>query len=149
MLSAGHGSSTSLGYPGAKYEMGLEAIEQIEVIAAELVAEVFSARYAEVRVPSGAIANLYAFMATCRARGTPSSLRRPASGARHATTRQAAPPDVPPENHPGTSRPRSSSPSTWTRCAALARDLGPKLITIGASLNLYPHPASELRARSL
>src|SRR4249919_137881 len=59
------GSRPSLGYPGAKYEMGLEAIEQIEVIAAELVAEVFSERYAEVRVPSGAIANLYAFMATC------------------------------------------------------------------------------------
>lgn len=65
MLSAHLGSRPSLGYPGDKYEMGLEAIEQIEVIAAELVAEVFGARYAEVRVPSGAIANLYAFMATC------------------------------------------------------------------------------------
>jgi glycine hydroxymethyltransferase len=31
---------------------------------AELAAEVFGARYAETRVPSGAIANLYAFMAT-------------------------------------------------------------------------------------
>ena len=58
MLSARLGSRPSLGYPGDKYEMGLEAIEQIEVIAAELAAEVFSARYAEVRVPSGAIANL-------------------------------------------------------------------------------------------
>ena len=36
MLSAGLGSRPSLGYPGDKYEMGLEAIEQIEVIAAEL-----------------------------------------------------------------------------------------------------------------
>ena len=51
MLSKGLGSRPSLGYPGEKYEMGLEAIEQIEVIAAELVAEVFGARYAEVRVP--------------------------------------------------------------------------------------------------
>ncbi|MGW9477832.1 hypothetical protein ACWGRK_06660 [Saccharomonospora azurea] len=65
MLSAHLGSRPSLGYPGDKYEMGLEAIEQIEVIAAELVAEVFGARYAEIRVPSGAIANLYAFLATC------------------------------------------------------------------------------------
>ena len=46
--------------------MGLEAIEQIEIITAELAAEVFGARYAEVRVGSGALANLYAFMATCR-----------------------------------------------------------------------------------
>src|SRR5688572_12893653 len=66
LLSANLGSRPSLGYPGDKYEMGLEAIEQIDIIAAALAAEVFSARYAEVRVGSGALANLYAFMATCR-----------------------------------------------------------------------------------
>ncbi len=65
MLSAHLGSRPSLGYPGEKYETGLEAIEQIEIIAAELAAEVFDAPYAEVRVGSGALANLYAFMATC------------------------------------------------------------------------------------
>jgi glycine hydroxymethyltransferase len=65
MLSAGLGSRPSLGYPGDKYETGLEAIEQLEVVAAELVAEVFGARYAEIRVASGAVANLYAFIATC------------------------------------------------------------------------------------
>ncbi len=64
-LASGLGSRPSLGYPGDKYEMGLEAIEKIEVIAAELAAEIFNARYAEIRVGSGALANLYAFMATC------------------------------------------------------------------------------------
>ena len=39
VLSSGLGSRPSLGYPGDKYEMGLEAIEEIEVIAAELAAE--------------------------------------------------------------------------------------------------------------
>ena len=66
LLASGIGSRPSLGYPGDKYEMGLEAIEEIEVIAAELAAEVFGAAHAEIRVPSGAIANLMAFMATCR-----------------------------------------------------------------------------------
>ena len=66
LLSSGIGTRPSLGYPGDKYEMGLEAIEQIEVICAELCAEVFQAKYAEIRVPSGAIANLYAFMALCQ-----------------------------------------------------------------------------------
>ena len=70
MLASGLGSRPSLGYPGDKYEMGLEAIEEIEVIAAELCAQVFDAKYAEVRVPSGAIANLYGFMATCKAGAT-------------------------------------------------------------------------------
>ena len=66
MMAAGLGSRASLGYPGDKYEMGLEAIERIEVICAELAAEVFGAKYAEVRVASGALANLYVFMATCK-----------------------------------------------------------------------------------
>ena len=34
LLASGIGSRPSLGYPGDKYEMGLEAIEKIEVIAA-------------------------------------------------------------------------------------------------------------------
>ena len=53
LLASGIGSRPSLGYPGDKYEMGLEAIEEIEVIAAELAAEIFEARYAEIRVGSG------------------------------------------------------------------------------------------------
>ena len=66
ILSSGIGTRPSLGYPGDKYEMGLEAIEEIEVIAAELCAQVFDAKFAEIRVPSGAIANLYGFMAICK-----------------------------------------------------------------------------------
>jgi glycine hydroxymethyltransferase len=66
LMAAGLGSRASLGWPGDKYEMGLQAIERIEVIAAQLAASVFSARFAEVRVGSGALANLYVFMATCK-----------------------------------------------------------------------------------
>ena len=65
VLASGLGSRPSLGHPGAKYEMGLEAIERIEAITAELAAEIFQARYVEFRLASGAMANLYAFMATC------------------------------------------------------------------------------------
>src|SRR4029079_7978416 len=65
-LAGGLGSRPSLGYAGAKYEMGLEAIEEIEVICADLACKVFGAGFAEIRVGSGALANLYAFMATCR-----------------------------------------------------------------------------------
>ena len=66
LLAAGVGSRPSLGYPGDKYEMGLEGVEKIEVLAAELAAEVFGARFAEIRVPSGALANLYVFMAAAK-----------------------------------------------------------------------------------
>jgi glycine hydroxymethyltransferase len=53
LLSARIGSRASLGYPGEKYETRLEAIEQIEVITAQLACRVFGASYAEVRVSSG------------------------------------------------------------------------------------------------
>ena len=65
-LSCGIGSRPSLGYPGDKYEMGLEAIEEIEVVASSLVAETFCSKFAEIRVPSGAMANLFSFMAICK-----------------------------------------------------------------------------------
>ena len=68
LLAAGIGSRPSLGYPGDKYEMGLEGIEKIEVMAAELAAEIFGARFAEIRVGSGALANLYVFMMAAEAR---------------------------------------------------------------------------------
>ena len=143
MLSAGLGSRPSLGYPGDKYEMGLEAIEQIEVMAAELAAEVFEARYAEVRVPSGAIANLYSFMATCEPGDT--IIAPPACIGGHVT------------HHGGGSagmyRLRTiPAPVTADRFTVdvdavrtLAREHRPRMITIGASLNLYPHPVSALR----
>jgi glycine hydroxymethyltransferase len=143
MLSAGLGSRPSLGHPGEKYEMGLEAIEQVEVMAAELAAEVFGARYAEIRVPSGAIANLYAFLATCEPGDTITA--PPASIGGHVT------------HHAGGSAgmyrlrtiPAPVDADRFTVDVAALREVAlehrPRMITIGASLNLYPHPVAELR----
>ncbi len=143
MLSAGLGSRASLGHPGDKYEMGLEAIEQIEVMAAELAAEVFGAQYAEIRVPSGAIANLYAFLATCEPGDT--IIAPPASIGGHVT------------HHAGGSagmyRLRTIAAPVdadrFTVDLPALRDLAlehrPRMITIGASMNLYPHPVAAMR----
>jgi glycine hydroxymethyltransferase len=143
MLSAGLGSRASLGHPGDKYETGLEAIEQIEVVATELAAEVFDARYAEIRVPSGAIANLYAFMATCEPGDT--IVAPPASIGGHVT------------HHAGGSAgmfrlhtvPAPVRADRFTVDVDALRELvqqrRPRMITIGASINLYPHPVAALR----
>jgi glycine hydroxymethyltransferase len=142
-LASGLGSRPSLGYPGDKYEMGLEGVERIEVIAAELAAEVFGASYAEIRVPSGAIANLYAFMLAAKA-GERIIAPPPSIGGhvthhvagcagRYGLEIHAAP---------------VSADGYTVDVAALrtqARSLRPKLITIGSSLNLFPHPVREIR----
>ena len=142
-LSAGLGSRPSLGYAGAKYEMGLEAIEEIEVIVADLACRVFDAGFAEIRVGSGALANLYAFMATCQPGD--SIIVPPATVGGHITHRPGGAAglyglDI------------HECPIDGRRftidldgLAELAERVRPKLITMGASLNLLPHPVEAVR----
>ena len=143
-LGAGLGQRPSLGYPGDKYEMGLEAIEKIEVIAAELVAEVFGAKYAEIRVGSGALANLYAFMATCKP--SDSIIAPPAAIGGHVTHHKAGAAGL----YGLTIHDAPVDPANFTvdlpKLRALALKVKPRLITIGGSLNLAAHPVAEIRA---
>lgn len=144
MLASGLGNRPSLGYPGDKYEMGLEAIEEIEIITAELAAEVFRASYAEIRVGSGALANLYAFMATTKPGDT--IIAPPASIAGHVThhldgcaglyglTIHSAPIDA------------NGYTVDLDALRDLSRRIRPKMITIGGSLNLFEHPVGAIRA---
>ena len=144
LLAQGLGSRPSLGYPGDKYEMGLEAIERIEVIAAELAAEVFGARFAEIRVASGAMANLYMFMATANPGDT--IIVPPADIGGHVTHHGAGAAGL----YGLDIRPATADASGYTvdldALRALAQEHRPKLITIGGSLNLFPHPVREVRA---
>lgn len=143
-LAAGLGSRPSLGYPGEKYEMGLEAIERIEIIAAALAAEVFGAAFAEVRVASGALANLYAFMAVCRPGD--SIIVPPASIAGHVTHHQAGAAGLYGlKIHAAPVDPAGYAPDL-EGLRALARRVRPCLITLGGSLNLWPLPLREVRA---
>lgn len=144
LLAAGLGSRPSLGYPGDKYEMGLEGVEKIEVLAAELAAEVFGARYAEIRVGSGALANLYVFMTAANAGDV---IIAPPPGIGGHVTHQAA-------GAAGlygiVTHPAPIDSVAYTvdvdALRADARRLKPKLITIGGSLNLFPHPIRTIRA---
>jgi len=142
-LAAGLGSRPSLGYPGDKYEMGLEAIEQIEVIAAELAAEIFQAKFAEIRVPSGAIGNLYAFMATCKP-GDAVIVPPPAVGG-HVTHHEAGAAGLYGLRIHKAPVAADGYTVDTAGLAALAREVKPALLTIGGSLNLTPHPVARAR----
>jgi len=136
------GSRPSLGYPGDKYEMGLEAIEQIEVIAAELAAEVFQARHAEIRVPSGAVANLYAFMACCKPGNE--VIVPPASVGGHVTHHEAGAAVL-----YGLRIHRAPVAADGyivdvANLAVMAEHVKPALISLVVSLNIAPHPVAEI-----
>ncbi len=142
-LARGLGSRPSLGYPGDKYEMGLEAIEEIEIITAALAAEIFNAGFAEIRVGSGALANLYSFMALCRPGDT--IIAPPASIGGHVTHHDAGCAGLYGLNV--VPAPVNSDGFTVDLQAlrAQALRLQPRLITIGGSLNLFPHPVADIR----
>ncbi|MEZ5778696.1 MAG: aminotransferase class I/II-fold pyridoxal phosphate-dependent enzyme [Paracoccaceae bacterium] len=143
-LARGLGSRPSLGYPGDKYEMGLEAIEEIEVIAAELAAEIFDATHAEIRTFSGAMSNLYGFMALAEPGDT--IIVPPASVGGHVTHHKAGCAGL----YGLVSHPAPIDAEGYTVDLDALRDLArktrPRLITIGGSLNLFPHPVREVRA---
>lgn len=144
VLASGIASRPSLGYPGDKYEMGLEAIEKIEVLAHHLVCELFNARYAEIRVASGAMANLYGFMATCQPGDT--ILVPPASIGGHVThNRDGAAGLYGLKIHEAAVDARRYSLDV-DRLRQQALQLKPALITVGSSLNLLPHPVADIRA---
>jgi len=143
VLASGLGTRASLGYPGDKYEMGLEAIEQIEVVCAALCAEIFDARFAEIRVGSGALANLYGFMALTRA-GDHIIVPAPAIGG-HVTHHDAGAAGLYGLNIHHAPVDRDGYSVDLNALEDLVKHIQPRLITIGGSLNLMPHPVREIR----
>ena len=141
-LSCGIGSRPSLGYPGDKYEMGLEAIEEIEVLASTLVAEVFRAKFAEIRVPSGAMANLFSFMSICEPGDT--IIVPPASIGGHVTHHKPGCAGLFGLNIIEAPVDKDYYTVDLDQLRELARKEKPKLITLGGSLNLFEHPVAEV-----
>jgi glycine hydroxymethyltransferase len=143
LLAGTLGTRPSLGYPGDKYETGLAGAERIEVIAVELARRLFHAAFAELRVPSGSLANLYAFLALGQP-GDP-ALVIPESAGGHAThhrlgaagLRGLVVHDIP-----------FDSESMNIELQAFARRAGevrPRIIVIGASLVLFPYDLAAVR----
>lgn len=138
------GSRPSLGYPGAKYETGLEDAEGVEVGCLALSRAVFAAPYIEFRVASGSLANLYAFMALARPGDT--ILALPTSAAGHATHRETGAAglyglrivDIPWDAERMT--------VDIAALAEVARRERPRIILLGGSLVLFPYPVREARA---
>jgi glycine hydroxymethyltransferase len=143
LLAAGLGSRPSLGYPGAKHQAGLEAIEEIEIIAAEHAAEAFRARCVDVRCLSGVTANLAVFLSVA-APGDTIIAPPPSIGGHASHLAHGAAGSFGLRVHPAPIEAGRYSVDL-TRLREDAIRLRPKLIVIGGSLNLWPPPAREVR----
>ncbi|HUK10851.1 MAG TPA: aminotransferase class I/II-fold pyridoxal phosphate-dependent enzyme [Stellaceae bacterium] len=143
LLARSLGNRPSLGYPGDKYEMGMQFAEQIEVLTEALVRRLFKAPYVEIRVGSGALANLYAFMATCSA-GDPIMAFPPEMGG-HVTHHHAGAAGLYGlKIHP---IPYDAGRMTidLDRLRSEARRIRPRLITLAGSLCLFSYPVRAAR----
>ena len=143
LLSKGMSSRPSLGHPGDKYETGLEAIEQIEIITTALACEVFESEFAEFRVASGSLANLYAFMSTCQPHDV--IIAPPSTIGGHITHHLQGAAGL----YKLKTIPAPVNADGYTvdieKLKQLALEVKPKLITIGGSLNLFFHPIKEIK----
>jgi glycine hydroxymethyltransferase len=140
LLSSGLGSRPSLGYPGDKYEMGLEAIEEIEVIAAEL------ARRSSTRnTPRSAWPR--APWPTSTPSWRPAARRHDHRAARRHR-RPCHPPRAGLRGALRAAHPARAGGGGWLhgrhrRAGVPRRTERPRLITIGGSLNLDEHPVAD------
>lgn len=144
LLASGLSQRPSLGYPSGKYETGLEVLEEIEVITSELCAGLFQARYCKVKALSGAMANLFAFMAICQPGD--SIIVPPASIGGYVTHYlKGCAGRYGLKVHPA---PINEDLYTYDIDShrELAKKARPKLVSIRGNLNLFPHPVEDIRA---
>ncbi len=144
LLARSLGNRPSLGWPGDKYEMGMEHASDIEVLAEALVKRLFNAPFAEIRVGSGALGNLYTFMATCRPGDRIMAFTGEMGG--HVTHHEPGCAGLYGlEVHPV---PYDSAAMTvdLDRLRDQAKALKPKLITVAGSLCMFPYPVADIRA---
>jgi glycine hydroxymethyltransferase len=144
MLASSIGGRPSLGHPGDKYNKGMVHAEQIEIILSQLLRRLFDAKFVETRVASGSLANLYAFMATCKPGDSIMSFSDAAAG--HPTHHEIGAAglyglkvhEVPFDAT------RMDVDVPALRSAALV--VRPKLIVVAGSMCLFPYSVSEVRA---
>ncbi len=144
LYEAALAAQPSMGYPGAKYQAGLEPIDVVEVTAATAIARVMGARFAEVRPTSATLANLAVYAALTEPGDTIAVLPDWAGG--HLSHHEVGVPGI---------RGLRVAPLPYDTEAldvdldALDAFLGveaPRLVVVGASLLLFAHRLREIAA---
>ncbi|HEX6470547.1 MAG TPA: DegT/DnrJ/EryC1/StrS family aminotransferase [Streptosporangiaceae bacterium] len=133
----------SMGWPGEKYQAGLDHLDTLEVLAPMLVARLVGAEFAEVRSQSATLANLAVYSAFTAPGDTIAVL--PARAGGHASHHAAGAAGVRglrvvelPYDVAGYDVDLAALPGFLSRER-------PRLVVIGASLLLFPHRVAAIR----
>ncbi|WP_018655183.1 serine hydroxymethyltransferase [Actinomadura flavalba] len=136
------GGRPSMGWPGEKYQSGLDHLDTLEVLTPALMARLLGARFAEVRAHSATMANLAVYTAVTEPGDTIAVLPERAGG--HTSHHAVGAPGV--RGLRVVDLPYDAA-AYDVDVPALPEFLdreGPRLVVIGASLLLFPHRVAEI-----
>ena len=130
------------GPPGKKLYQGTCYMDQVEQLCCKLLSDLFNSRYVDVRPISGTVANLAALYAVTEAGDMVASLPIALGG--HISHRKVGAVgvlrlktvDLPWDNE--------NFNIDVDRAIKLIREVKPRVVLLGASVYLFPHPVKEL-----
>src|SRR5262249_20649491 len=134
----------SMGYPGDKYQAGIEPLDVIEVTVTTAVAGLMRARFAEVRPTSATLANLAVYAALARPGDTIAALPDWAGG--HLSHHAAGAPGIRGLRVAELPYDAAELDVDLERLPAFLDRERPVLVVVGASLMLRPHRLERIAA---
>ncbi|QFZ20034.1 serine hydroxymethyltransferase [Saccharothrix syringae] len=142
----GHAVSNrpSMGWPGEKYQVGLDHLDTLEVLAPMLVASLMEAGFAEVRLQSATLANLAVYTAFARAGDKIAVLPEFAGG--HASHHVQGVPAIRGLTVVDLPYLPDELDIDYGRLPGFLRVHRPRIVVVGASLMLFPHDVAAVRA---
>ncbi len=143
LLTTDFGHRYAEGKVGERYYQGCQFVDEVEAVALEAARKLFRAEHANVQPISGMNANLAAFAALAQPGDTVLSLKVSHGGhISHAKFSTAGLRGLKVEYH-------AFDPATMSIDAGASarkiREVRPKVVVLGGSLLLFPHPVRELR----
>lgn len=135
---------SSMGYPGDKYQAYLvEHVEELEMLTTDLMRRAFRAEYAEIRPQSGTLANLAVYSTFAEPGDTIAVLPESAGG--HISHHSYGAPGIRGVNVVDLPYDADTINLDLEKIPEMLAKERPKVIVLGASLLLFPHPIRQVR----
>ncbi|MBB5802469.1 glycine hydroxymethyltransferase [Saccharothrix ecbatanensis] len=137
-------SRPSMGWPGEKYQVGLDHLDTLEVLTPMLVASLMEGSFAEVRLQSATLANLAVYTAFARAGDKIAVLPEFAGG--HASHHAQGVPAIRGLTVVDLPYLPDELDIDYGKLPGFLRVHRPRIVVIGASMMLFPHDVAAVRA---
>lgn len=142
-LGSALGTRPSMGYPGDKYQTFTEHLEELEVLVTDLARRAFRAEFAEVRLQSGTLANLAIYSTFAEPGDTIAVLPEAAGG--HISHHGYGAPGIRGVRVVDLPYDPSIMNVDLAKLPEFLYRHKPRLMVVGASLLLFPHPLERIR----